>query len=62
MKDVHDLIYALLEKVPAFTEFLTVDELNESSKNLVRKHGDVAELVEVGTSRTGEPMYSFWTS
>ena len=58
MKDVHDLIYALLEKVPAFTEFLTVDELNESSKNLVRKHGDVAELVEVGTSRTGEPMYS----
>ncbi len=50
------LVRKALSRVPEFREFLLVEELYESSRRLVEKHGDVAERVEVGESRAGLPV------
>ncbi|MFX1386004.1 MAG: M14 family zinc carboxypeptidase [Promethearchaeota archaeon] len=46
----------ILNQVPEYKEFLTVAELNESSKKLV-KDFDHIELKEIGKSREGRPIY-----
>ncbi|UCG00956.1 MAG: hypothetical protein JSW11_15230 [Candidatus Heimdallarchaeota archaeon] len=45
----------ILEKVPNYTDFLTVKELNESSKKLEDDFESV-ELTEIGRSREGRPI------
>lgn len=50
------LITKALERVPSFRDFMFVSELYESSRRLVKDHGDVAELVEAGESRAGLPV------
>lgn len=46
----------ILKRVPDYKEFLTVDELNYSSKVLAEKHKDLVELVEIGQSAEGEKI------
>lgn len=61
MNDPHRLLAltrSVVEGVPDYREFMTVDELVASSRRLVREHHDVAELVEVSSTRTGEPLYA----
>ena len=56
--ELEKVVNELLESVPPYTEFMTVDELVESSRRLVSRHSDVAELVEAGPSRTDTPVYA----
>lgn len=50
------LLNKVISGVPDYQEFMTVDELRNSTRKLVSEHGDVAELAEVGIARTGEPL------
>ncbi|MEM1596042.1 MAG: hypothetical protein QXS24_02690 [Desulfurococcaceae archaeon] len=47
---------SFMDYVPPINEFLTVSELRESSMRFVRENSDIAELVEVGLSRSGDPI------
>lgn len=42
--------------VPRIDEFLTISELRESSLKFVRENSDIAELLELGVSRSGDPV------
>ena len=54
--ELEDFVVKVLDGIPEYREFMTVDELNRSSEKLVSKHGDKASLFEVGTARNGEPI------
>ncbi|MFW9902710.1 MAG: M14 family zinc carboxypeptidase [Candidatus Thorarchaeota archaeon] len=49
------ILNEVLEKVPNYTEFMTIEELNESSKKLAKDFESV-ELTEIGRSREGRPI------
>ncbi|MFX0204454.1 MAG: M14 family zinc carboxypeptidase [Candidatus Hodarchaeota archaeon] len=49
------ILNEVLEKVPNYNEFLTIEELNESSKKLANDFEPV-ELTEIGRSREGRPI------
>ena len=53
MKDVYRQILA---SVPDYETFLTIDEMNASSRALAEQYPDAVELTELGTSRNGEPL------
>ncbi|MFX1378288.1 MAG: M14 family zinc carboxypeptidase [Promethearchaeota archaeon] len=46
-----------LDQIPNYKEFMTIAELNASSKNLAREFENV-ELKEIGKSREDRPIYS----
>jgi hypothetical protein len=48
------MIEAILSNVPDYQQFLTVDELNESSRLLASKYPEVVKRVQVGRSTDGE--------
>ncbi|UCB42437.1 MAG: hypothetical protein JSV77_08230 [Dehalococcoidales bacterium] len=52
MKGVLDVI----EDVPGYKAFFTVDELKTSSKKLARKYPDRVEVLNIGHSRRGDPI------
>ncbi len=47
----------LIENIPDYQEFLTVDEMDESSKRLAEEYPDVVSIFEEGRSRKGHPIY-----
>ncbi|MFX1505629.1 MAG: M14 family zinc carboxypeptidase [Promethearchaeota archaeon] len=49
------ILNEVLEKVPNYTEFMTIEELYESSKKLTNDFESV-ELTEIGRSREGRPI------
>jgi hypothetical protein len=49
-------IEKLIRDVPNYPYFLTVDELNESTRMLASRHADVVELISLGKSREGEEI------
>ncbi|RKX50622.1 MAG: peptidase, partial [Thermotoga sp.] len=51
-----NVIKKLVENVPDFHSFMTVDELNESSKKLADTYPDKVKLMEIGKSRDGDPI------
>ncbi len=51
-----DDLLRILDDVPDYKTFLTVDELKESTRQLVRKHPDIVELLPIGESRLGDPI------
>lgn len=51
------LFERILEQIPNYKEFLTVDELNESSKKLVEQYPEKADLRVVGRARNNEDIY-----
>lgn len=46
----------LLESVPDYREFYTVDELNSSSEELALRHPDKVSLTTIGKARSGEKI------
>lgn len=54
---MESIIKDLIERVPDYKEFLTVDELNESSKRLAEEYPELVEIFEIGKSRDGNELY-----
>lgn len=53
--DPDDILH-ILDDVPEYEDFLTVDELNAGTRRLAASHPDVVELLNIGTSRRGETI------
>lgn len=51
-----NIIKKIIEGVPDYNQFMSVAELNESSKQLRDTYPDLVELLEIGTSKDGEPI------
>jgi hypothetical protein len=49
-----DDVLRILDDVPDYKAFLTVDELNESTLQFMGKYPEIAELLPIGKSRQGE--------
>ena len=49
-------VLEVLNDVPDYQVFLTVDELKASTHRLADEHPDVVEIVSVGRSRQGDPI------
>lgn len=54
MEEARDVLWQVVEGVPSFREFMTFEELEESTDLLAREHRDVVRIAEVGRSRCGE--------
>lgn len=52
-----ELLRRTIDKIPDYKTFLTVDEMDESSKRLAEEYPDVVSLFECGKSRDGHPLY-----
>jgi len=50
------MIERILKRVPEYDAFLTVDELNASSRRLADAHPDLVRLETVGRSTDGDPI------
>ncbi len=48
----------VLMGVPDYREFMSIDELNESSLLLDERHPEVVRLFKLGESARGEPIYA----
>ncbi len=46
----------LLSNIPDYKAFLTVDEMDESSRRLAAEHPDCVELFEIGKTGRGHPL------
>ncbi len=53
-----NLLEDIFKNVPDYKHFMTVDELNESSKSLAEEYKEVVQLKEIGKSRDGKPIFS----
>ncbi|MEM2448724.1 MAG: M14 family zinc carboxypeptidase [Candidatus Bathyarchaeia archaeon] len=49
-------IWRVLSEIPDFKEFMTVDELNMSTRELAFKYPDRVSMFEIGEARNGEPI------
>lgn len=47
----------ILSRVPEYTEFYTVEEMNQKSFALAEKYPEVVELTKLGESKEGRPIY-----
>ena len=47
----------VLRKIPDYKEFLTVEELDESSKKLHEQYSDIVDLYEIGHTGNNHPLY-----
>lgn len=50
------LLWNLLDTIPDYQEFLTLEELDESSRQLARDYPEAVELFEIGASSQGRPL------
>jgi hypothetical protein len=53
-----DRVLDILNEVPDYQVFLTVDELNQSTFRLAKQYPDVVECLDIGRSRAGDPIYA----
>ncbi len=53
---VNALLWNLLDTIPDYQEFLTLEELDESSRKLARDYPEAVQLFEIGTSSQGRPL------
>jgi len=53
-----DDVLEILDDVPDYNAFLTVDELNESTRQLAGRHPRTVELLPIGKSRQGEIIHA----
>lgn len=54
---MRDIINELINNIPDYKQFLTVGEMDASSKSLAKEFSDVVELFEMGRSRDNNPIY-----
>lgn len=55
-KIMRELIDRVIDRVPDYKTFFTVDELNQMSYDLAEKHSDIVETFEFGNSKEGEKI------
>lgn len=48
--------HKILSKVPDYKRYLSVDELNKSSKALAKEHSNVVELLQLGKTKGGNEI------
>jgi len=49
-------IIDIINDVPDYRDFLTVDELKASSQRLAKRHPGIVDILPVGNSRQGDPI------
>lgn len=54
---MNKLFEDVINRIPDYKVFLTVDEMDESSKKLAKEYPDVVELLEIGRTRDNHPLY-----
>ena len=47
---------ALVDRIPDFADYPTVDEMNATVEGLAASHPEIASLRRIGTSRLDEPL------
>lgn len=47
----------VINRIPDYKVFLTVDEMDENSKKLAEEYPDVVKLFEIGRTRNNHPLY-----
>ena len=47
----------VINNIPDYKEFLTVEEMDASSKKLAEEFPDIVELFEMGRTRDNHPLY-----
>ena len=52
-----EILQKFIDSVPDYKEFLTVAELDESSKKLAQAYPDTVKIFEMGKTREGHPLY-----
>ena len=50
-------IKKILDQIPNYETFFTMDEMDESTLNLAKEFPGLAEVTTIGHSRKGRPMY-----
>ena len=53
---MEEMFQKILEEIPDYREFLTVEEMDESSRRLAQEHPESTELFEMGRTREGRPL------
>ncbi len=54
---MNKLFEDVINNIPDYKEFLTVDEMDENSKRLAEKYPDVVKIFEMGRTRDDHPLY-----
>ena len=54
---MNKLFEQVINNIPDYKEFLTVDEMDNSSKRLAEKYPDVVSIFEMGRTRDNHPLY-----
>lgn len=52
--DIRSELFALLDDVPNYQTFLSVDEMHASSHQLASDYSDVVDIIQLGKSRLGQ--------
>jgi hypothetical protein len=52
-----ELIEKIIDRVPDYKEFLTVEEMDSNSKKLAEKYPDIVEIFEMGKTRENNSIY-----
>lgn len=53
---MNELFQKMLDEIPDYQAFLTVEEMDESSRRLAREHPECVTLFEMGRTREGRPL------
>ena len=51
-----DDVLRIMDDVPDYKDFLTVDELKESTRQLAGRYPDLVEILPIGNSRSGDSI------
>jgi hypothetical protein len=54
---VLSMVMPLLERIPDYADFPTVDEMVAAVHRLHERHPEITQLRRVGSSRLGEPLH-----
>jgi hypothetical protein len=53
-----DILSEVIEHVPKYSAFMTVEELDRSTIELAEKYPDVVKLLDIGVTREGDKIYA----
>ena len=53
---MEEIFQKLIEEIPDYKEFFTVQEMDEHSRELARQHPESTSIFEIGQTREGRPL------
>lgn len=53
---IEEIFQSLVDGIPDYQEFMTLQEMDENSRELARKHPESTSLFEMGRTREGRPL------